>query len=81
MALSAFVADLPAGKSRDELAAHQEALREILTKSFHASANDQKLGKEKQFAGGPYDSPTGFDPHNMQLKATLDFIRKNLESL
>ena len=78
LAMSAYVADLPSGSSKSNLAARHAALREILTKSFRSSAPERKIGKEEWFAGGPYDSPTGFNPEDESLKATLVQIRASL---
>jgi hypothetical protein len=41
---------------------------------------DRKMKAEVTFAGGPYDSPTGFDPNDEPLKQVLENIRASLTS-
>ncbi|MGI8982115.1 MAG: cytochrome c3 family protein [Pirellulaceae bacterium] len=74
LALTAFVADRPDDSG---LIAANDKLGDLLANSFHASATERKMGKGDRFRGGPYDSPTGFDPNDPKLKAALDLILKN----
>ena len=77
LALAAFAADDP---QNGELANRADALRAILTNSFRSLPADRKMKAEATFAGGPYDSPTGFDPKDEQLKQVLKDIRARLAS-
>jgi hypothetical protein len=77
LALSAFAADDP---QNGELANRTDALRAILTNSFRSLPMDRKMKAEVTFAGGPYDSPTGFDPNDERLKQVLENIRASLTS-
>ena len=73
--LAAFAAD----NSQDsELTKSTNNLSEIVANSFHALPREENSTKEPFFAGGPYDSPTGFDPHDKQLQQVLDKIRVRL---
>lgn len=77
LALSAYAADNPQG---GELANHANELSAILTHSFRTLPRDRKTKAEAFFAGGPYDSPTGFDPHDERLQKVLENIRASLNS-
>jgi hypothetical protein len=77
LALSAFSVDHP---QSGELAKGADDLRAILTNSFRSLPLDRKMKAEATFAGGPYDSPTGFDPKDERLQQILKDIRASLTS-
>jgi hypothetical protein len=77
LALSAYAADNP---QRGDLANHANDLQGILTNSFRSLPTDRKMTAEPFFAGGPYDSPTGFDHHDERLQKVLENIRASLNS-
>ena len=77
LALSAHAADSP---SSGDLTKHSDSLREILANSFRSLPQERKLNQEEFFAGSPYDSPTGFDPHDERTKKVLEYIRASLTS-
>lgn len=75
LAFSAFTADRP---TSGELAKQSESLREMLANSFETLPPKQKTHKDNAFTGGPYDSPSGFDPDDQRLKQILQQIRGSL---
>lgn len=75
LALAAYCADNPQNAA---LAKDTETLQEILSKSFRTLPRDKQLTSEPFFVGGPYDSPTGFDPHEERLKQVRESIQKSL---
>jgi hypothetical protein len=77
LALTAYSADNP---QSGELANRTDTLRQILTNSFRSLPQDRNMKKEATFAGGQYDSPTGFDPNDEPLKQVLKDIRASLAS-
>jgi hypothetical protein len=77
LALSAFAADQPAGS---ELAKNSASLADLLANSFRTLPPDRKIHQDAVFAGGPYDSPSGFDPDDKRLIQILQQIRGSLES-
>jgi hypothetical protein len=77
LALSAHAADHP--RSGD-LGKHADALNAMLVNSFRTLRRDGKLEEAPTFAGGPYDSPSGFDPNDERLKTLLENIRASLNA-
>ena len=79
LALAAYSADYPQDR---ELASNTEDLADLLANSFRIVRRERNLWEEKFFAGGPYDSPSAFDPNPNEaiLKQVLEKIRTRLTS-
>ncbi|MFN0019682.1 MAG: cytochrome c3 family protein [Pirellulaceae bacterium] len=75
MALTAYIADDP---RKVALAKETEELGVILSQSFLTLPRDKLMKNQPFFTGGPYDSPTGFDPNDKELKQLLQQIRGSL---
>ncbi|MCE9527373.1 MAG: hypothetical protein K8R36_15105 [Planctomycetales bacterium] len=65
LALNAYNAD---DLGNVALAKDTDDLRMILSRSFRTLPRDRLIKIQPFFTGGPYDSPTGFDPNEERLK-------------
>jgi hypothetical protein len=75
MALNAYNADDPQSMA---LVKDANELRVILSESFRTLPRDKFSKNQPFFTGGPYDSPTGFDPNDERLKKVRERTWANL---
>lgn len=85
LGLAAYLADFPAETQppgMSALRAQSDQLGDLLGSQFVIHRWPAMEGEQAEtFAGGQYDSPSGYNPHDPRLKTSLDAIREELKML